>query len=57
MRLVPFVLALVVLAVMATSAGAAPASPAKAQDLCGVGKGIWPPSRARVRSPRPPARR
>ena len=40
MRLVPFVLALVVLAVTATSAGATPASPATAQNLCGVGKSI-----------------
>lgn len=40
MRLVPFVLALVVLAVTATSAGAAPASPARAGNLCGVGKSI-----------------
>ena len=40
MRLVPFLVALVVLAATATSAGATPASPARAGNLCGVGKGI-----------------
>ncbi len=40
MRLVPFLVAFVVLAATATSAGAAPASPASAGNLCGVGKNI-----------------
>ncbi len=40
MRLVPFLVAFVVLAATAGGAGATPAAPATAQSLCGVGKSI-----------------